>query len=547
VPGDTRYDVLLWLAVLVFFVGLGANSIWDANEAFYVDTPRHMVQTQDYVTPRFNGEERLNKPVLSYWIVAGFYHAFGISVTSERIAIAAGALGILLATFAIGRRLRSTATGVLAALLLATAPRFVHFARRNMIDIYLTLFMSIALAAFVRALQRPNERRPWLLVMYAAIGLGVLTKGPVALVLPAAVIGLWLLVERRLSDLRHFALPLGALIILAIVVPWYAALHGRHGWDPIWSFFVGENLGRFSGSMTTDRSPFFFAGVLFGDILLPWAPLLLIPLWTGWRRTPDADGAGSIRRLLWLWIVVIVVGFSFSASKEDLYILPVAPAAAALIADVLIGTGAGARHRGVRITLIVVCALVVALGAAVWWLLGSGYYRVAGAAIVSGLLVAGGLLTIGLIVTRRHTAALAMILATFVAFNWLFVVRVLPSVEPLKPVPALVEILKRRATYDAPIASFHLSQPSLVFYLSRPVPELWDDNEVVQLFASQPDAWLVTSAAEFTRLAPRLPMACVAWRRPRFDARLPDVLGGVPPPNIALVTNRCPGLGSPPR
>jgi 4-amino-4-deoxy-L-arabinose transferase-like glycosyltransferase len=544
---ENRYDPLLLLAVLVFFVGLGANSIWDANEAFYVDTPRHMVQTQDYVTPRFNGEERLNKPVLSYWIVAAFYHAFGMSVTSERLAIAVGAVGILLATLALGRQLRSTATGVLAALLLATAPRFVHFARRNVIDIYLTLFMAIALAAFVRAMRRPGDRRSWLLVMYTAIGLGVLTKGPVALLLPAAVIGLWLLLERRLPDLRQFSLPLGGLIILAIVVPWYAAVHGRHGWDPIWSFFVGENLGRFAESMTTDRSPFFFVGVLFGDILLPWAPLLLIPLWTGWRREPGAGAEGSIRRLLWLWIVVIVVAFSFSASKEDLYILPVAPAAAALIADALMGTGAGARHRGVRVILIVVCALVVALGAAVWWLLGSGYYRVADAPIVSGLLAGGGLLTIGLIAVRRHRLALAAILTTFVAFNWLFVLRVLPAVESLKPVPALAELLRRRATHDAPIASFHLSQPSLVFYLSRPVPELWDANEVVQLFTTQPEVWLVTSEAEWTRLQPRLPNTCVAWRRPRFDARLPDVLRGVPPPDITLVTNRCPGVGSPPR
>ncbi len=544
-----RYDrLLLGLAVLVYVIGLGANSIWDANEAFYVDTPRYMVQTQDYVTPWFNGEERLNKPVLSYWIVAAFYPAFGISVTSERIAIAVGALGILAATFAFGRLLRSTSAGVLAALLLATAPRFVHFARRNMIDIYLTLFMAIALAAFVRAMQRPpGERRPWFLLMYTAIGLGVLTKGPVALLLPAGAIGLWLILERRLSDLRHFALPLGALIVLAIVVPWYAALHGRHGWDPIWSFFVGENLGRFSSSMTTDRSPFFFAGVLFGDILLPWAPLLLVPLWTGWRRAAGSEDGGGIRRLLWLWVVVIVVGFSFSASKEDLYILPVAPAAAALIADMLIATGAGATHRGVRIILIVVCALVVALGAGVWWLLGSGYYRIADAAIVSGLLLAGGLATIGLIGARRYSIALTALAATFVAFNWMFVVRVLPAVEPLKPVPALVDVFKRRSSPSAPIASFHLSQPSLVFYLSRPVPELWDDNEVVQFFSGAPEAWLVTSEAEFTRLAPRIPMTCVAWQRPRFDARLPDVLRGVPPPNIALVTNRCPGIASPPR
>jgi hypothetical protein len=92
-----------------------------------------------------------------------------------------------------------------------------------------------------------------------------------------------------------------------------------------------------------------------------------------------------------------------------------------------------------------------------------------------------------------------------------------------------------------------MSQPSLTFYLARPVIELWDDNEVVQLFSIEPEAWMVTSETEWTRLAPRLPNACVAWRRPRFDARLPDVMRGAPPPNIVLVTNRCPGIGSPPR
>jgi len=384
---ENRYRPLLYAAAVVFFLNLGANSIWDANEAFYVETPRQMVETSDYVTPWFNGQERLNKPVLSYWIVAAFYKVLGVSVTAERVAIALGALGILIATGLIGRTLRSPAAGVLAALLLATAPRFVHFARRNMIDIYVTLFMAIALAAFVHAIQRPAERRASWLLMYTAIGLGVLTKGPVAVVLPALVIGLWLLIERRLSDVRHMSLPLGALIILAIVVPWYAALHGRYGWDPIWTFFVGENLGRFAQAMTTDRSPAFFVGVLFGDILMPWAPVLLVPLWSGWRRAPDESPSASIRRLLWLWIVVIVAAFSFSASKEDLYILPVAPAAAALIADALLASGMGRDHRGVRVILIVVSVTVAALGAAVWWLLGSGYYRLADAPIVAGVLV----------------------------------------------------------------------------------------------------------------------------------------------------------------
>ena len=86
-PSPRVFGLLLALALPVLFLWLGANSIWDANEAFYVDTPRHMVRTGDYVTPMFNGAERLNKPVLSYWIVAGLYRAFGTSVAVERTGI----------------------------------------------------------------------------------------------------------------------------------------------------------------------------------------------------------------------------------------------------------------------------------------------------------------------------------------------------------------------------------------------------------------------------------------------------------------------------
>ena len=80
---ENRLAALLLLALPVFFLFLGANAIWDANEAFYVETPRQMVQSGDYVNPSFNGLPRFNKPVLSYWIVAGLYKLFGISVEVE--------------------------------------------------------------------------------------------------------------------------------------------------------------------------------------------------------------------------------------------------------------------------------------------------------------------------------------------------------------------------------------------------------------------------------------------------------------------------------
>src|SRR6266849_10252176 len=94
---------LLVLAAAVYFVSLGNSAIWDANEAFYVETPREMLEANDFLNPTFNYLPRFNKPVLSYWIVAVFYKVFGVSVTTQRFAIALGALVIIASAFVLAR------------------------------------------------------------------------------------------------------------------------------------------------------------------------------------------------------------------------------------------------------------------------------------------------------------------------------------------------------------------------------------------------------------------------------------------------------------
>src|SRR5918994_6148483 len=89
--------LLLAAAICPYFVGLGSSSIWDANEAFYAETPREMMERGDYISPTFNYEPRLNKPVLSYWVVAGVYHLFGVSVGVQRLPIAIGAIVMIAA------------------------------------------------------------------------------------------------------------------------------------------------------------------------------------------------------------------------------------------------------------------------------------------------------------------------------------------------------------------------------------------------------------------------------------------------------------------
>jgi 4-amino-4-deoxy-L-arabinose transferase-like glycosyltransferase len=160
--------VLLACAVAVFFVDLGGSSIWDANEAFYVETPREMLAAHDLVNPTFNYQPRFNKPVLSYWIVAGFYRLFAVSVSVQRVPIAIGGLVLiacagLLAALAAGERHEggaAAAAGTWAALGAAANPRLMMFARRIFIDIWISAFLALALVFFALAEARPGPPPP---------------------------------------------------------------------------------------------------------------------------------------------------------------------------------------------------------------------------------------------------------------------------------------------------------------------------------------------------------------------------------------------------
>jgi 4-amino-4-deoxy-L-arabinose transferase-like glycosyltransferase len=537
---------LLIAAIPVFFLCLGANAIWDANEAFYVETPRQMVLSGDYVNPSFNGLPRFNKPVLSYWIVATLYNLFGVSVAVERVGIALGAMGILLATFLIGRAWRSTGTGVLAALIVAVAPRVVMFSRRIFIDVWITCFMALALACFVLAERHPDQRRRWLTFMYLAIGLGVMTKGPIAIVLPAMVCGLWLVLERRIGDVRRLMLVPGVLIVLAIVLPREVVVYAEHGWSRIHDFWITENFGRYTSEMVPgERGWAFYLPVLFGD-LLPWAPLLVIPIASAWRgrRGDETRESAGIRRLLWLWVVTIVLFFTVSQSKQDLYIFPVVPAVAVLIADLLIRTDFGVRHAGVRVLMAIVGAIVLVAAVGFRLLFHSGYYAVADVTLVSVVLAASAAGALALLIRGRGSLAFAVLTAGAIAFNYLFVCRILPDAERLKPIPPIAATFKARASSGASLHSFNMMLPSLVYYADRPVlDDIPSDDYAAALLHGTDEVWIVTGAPEWDRIRAQAPepVACVAERRHLFvfEAKLSDVVAGRPPAEVLLVTNKC--------
>jgi 4-amino-4-deoxy-L-arabinose transferase-like glycosyltransferase len=533
---------LLALAAIVYFVDLGGSSIWDANEAFYVETPREMLEAHDFINPSFNYFPRFNKPVLSYWIVAAFYRIFGVSVAIERFPIAIGAMILIGCAFVLasidtpGKR-RAWRAGLWGAAGLAADPRLVMFARRILIDVWISAFLALTLTCFALSERYPEHRRRCLVLMYVGVGLGTLTKGPVAIVLPALAFGLYLAAHRELRRIREMMIPIGVLIVAAIVLPWYIALYHQHGWTEIRSFLLTENIERYTAGegVRQARGLFFYIPVVFSDSF-PLSLMLFAAAALWWRERD------RLHSLLWCWIVAVVGFFSLSAGKQDLYILPIVPAVAALGGIVLARMRDALVCTHVRRTLLIAGVLVTAAGATVLYVseAAGGAYTLRGAYLVAGIGIGGGALVTVLALIRRPWKSAALLMAALIAVDWVFVVRVLPDFERYKAVRPMSATLADRLQPGDVVAHYQVALPSMVYYLRRHVEQYFDEQPFVDTMLSTRRVYAVLSQDDYDALRNRLASrTCVIERRPTFDVKLRNMLSREPPPRLLLISNDC--------
>ncbi|HVF90843.1 MAG TPA: glycosyltransferase family 39 protein [Blastocatellia bacterium] len=568
---------VLILAAVPFFLRLGASSLWDSNEAFYAETPREMMESGDYLNPSFNYRPRFNKPPLSYWIVAGSYRAFGVSEWAERLPIALGGLVMIWAAFRLARIAYSLEAGLLSAIALASMPRFLIFSRRIFIDVYVSMFMGLVLLFFMLAEKEERHRRRYLALMYVAAGLGVLTKGPIAVALPALVFLSYLIATRRLGRLREMMLPVGALIVAAIVLPWYTAIYFEHGWGHIAGFILKDNISRYTEPVWGPRrGPFFYVPVMLGD-LFPWSLFLALALalWliqkirpgalpvkeggepaiekgkSERRRLPGPESGESSaadfqpRLLLTLWVVVIVAFFSLSRNKEDLYILPAYPAAAAIIGGLLArGSARFVVSRGsaaFSATFVVTGLLMAFAGALVYHVFGGGapIYALRGGGAVGVLVLAGGLLCIALALARKRPAALICLALSVIGANWTFTLIALPDFERYKPVPEACELIRAQAPADALVGYYRFASPSMVFYLGRPIFEYYREEELEEALKSGRDVYCLMSLRDYETVGGSLSVPTyVLASYPVFQVKLKGILDRTGLPQVVLISNK---------
>jgi len=340
------------LTLFTFFLLLGSRSLNEPDEGRYSEIAREMIETGDWLVPHFWYLPHLDKPPVTYWLVAASMKLFGQNEWAVRLPVALAGLSGVMAVWLLGCSLGGRRVGFWSALMLQSSLLYFAMARMLTPDILLTQFIAWAVYFFWRSwlvgveVTRLKSEPPdvgssaqtrffgWHLAGWVAIALGFLTKGPIAPAIPLvsfAALAIWRrnqIPERRML---FSGLMVGLLLFFALILPWFVAVFQRVPQSAHY-MILGQAAGHLLGTTIKNRvgSPFYFFGILaFG--LLPWT-FLLGWLWrrAHWRSLDDRQKDEWL--LLNAWAIFPFVLFSLSHAKLPAYILPIFPALAVLLA-----------------------------------------------------------------------------------------------------------------------------------------------------------------------------------------------------------------------
>jgi len=308
-----------WLAaaavVASFYWMLGAAPLFDVDEGAFSQATLEMFERGDFLSTYLNGEPRYDKPILVYWLQAAAVALIGPSEWAFRLPSAICATLWAWFSYLFVKRHYGVERALFAAALLASSLGVFIIGRAATADALLN--MLIAASMFAAWQHLSTGRRGWLYATHAAIGLGVLAKGPIAILVPFATTLVYCGLRR---DLRTWARAVfdwrALLVLLAIALPWYVIILLQEGRGFAEGFFVKHNIGRFSGPLSGHGGSllYYFPALLV--LSLPFTALVVLVamrLRAIWRD--------ELQTYLLLWFAFVFVFFSLSGTKLPHYVL----------------------------------------------------------------------------------------------------------------------------------------------------------------------------------------------------------------------------------
>ncbi len=622
--------VLGLVAGLVFFTNLGGYALFDEDEPKNAVCGMEMFERGDWIVPTFNGELRTDKPILIYWWMHLSFRLFGVSEFSARLGSALLASGTVFLTYYLGRKLYSPPIGFLAGVILATCLMFSAVGRAVTPDATLIFCLMLAFASYVWAVSRrrgghfsgldnrnspetsrceiqpattvvpPLRRRdvrsaerpdysnvtqnlkadealtpwnelvpasPWSSVpMYAAMGLAILAKGPIGVLLPCMIIGLFLLVSSRRCELGDgrlstpsgswwrrslwtvfqvmhpsrilraglaMRLILGTAVVLIVALPWYVMVGVQTDGAWLRGFLGDHNVGRFLESKENHGGPVFYYAIVLLVGCFPWSVFLPLAVWQLRGRLVRGAAWNDSDRLLACWTGGWFLFFSLASTKLPNYVLPMYPALALLTARYLRewtesapGLGIVSFRRCCRALGIVGVLIMIGIPVAASILFpGEELLLIIGVVPVAGAVLA-------YVASSRELRGLAVqfLSGTAIVMATLLVGIAPTRIAPHQDSPKLADAARRVSGKLRPdIAVIDAYSPSLIFYARTPVEGLRKPEDVTRFFETHPDGFVVTRADRIDRLPVKDNDLVEVSRCRRFLRRFDVVLLGRAP------------------
>lgn len=325
---------LLWLTLLfapIYFLFLGNRPFATPDEARYVEIPREMLATGDWITPRLNGVKYFEKPPLLYWIEAIFQYVFGLKEWAMRLPIVLFGLTGILSTYAFGQRVFNRHIGLYSAFILGSSCIYFVMSRLIILDMAVSLFVTLSLFCFYIAQQEIliKKRRLFYALFTVFCALGVLTKGIMALAVPGVVIILWATYSRRWRAIFPAYLPSNLILFLIIAAPWHI-LASLKTPEFAYKYFIVEHVLRYATTIHLRHQPvWFFIPIIIGGFI-PWSALFVPAFAKAFR-----ERYMHVNAFLLIWSAFVFVFFSISQSKLIPYILPLFPPIALLLGSII--------------------------------------------------------------------------------------------------------------------------------------------------------------------------------------------------------------------
>jgi 4-amino-4-deoxy-L-arabinose transferase-like glycosyltransferase len=495
--------VVIVAAAILYFVGAGHVSLWDRDEAWYAQTSKQMLESRDWVVPRFGDSPRYAKPILVYWCQAASMKVFGPTPLAARIPSFVAMIGTITVLAIVLRRAVGPQRSSLTTLIFASSAMVIASAKMCLTDSVMLFFLTTAQLAIFSIYRNSNTAAtPWLL--WTAVGGAILTKGPFPVVVLLAT-----LIVLALLDVQNWKSAaawrdairwwwrlrplMGIIIVSAIVAPWLIMLYRRE--PAAFRAMLGEPVRHLASNQDSQWVYPGYYPLTIWLTFFPWSLLLPAALIYGWKRRKQPMARFALATILGNWIFAELM-----ITKLPHYMLASFSSLAFLTAGVL---SVWMRRQTIpwqmKAGAVVWGMIAVALAMLPWGPQPHFKVPLIGAILFTGIGVIYAISVTILWLRHRPAAAsgvmgLGMMGVIAILFGLYF-----PRADFLRiPQHAGTKLKEQNAT-DAIMIGF--TEPSLAFYQGGTIRPRPDDFLITQPPANWPP-WIVLSCDIYDALPP---------------------------------------------